>query len=90
MTSPRCNWTRDQIRAARRAALAPRLRRAGFALRDLGGENAELIDRPGLIVKAHYWRWPDQDRQGNAIDLLVGVLGYSFHDALRVLLDETD
>jgi hypothetical protein len=38
---------------------------------------------PGLIVKAGYWRWPDRDQSGNAIDFLVQVLGVSFHEAMR-------
>jgi len=38
---------------------------------------------PGLIVKDSYWRWPERDRAGNAIDFFVQVLGLSFHDAMR-------
>ena len=40
---------------------------------------------PGLIVKDSYWRWPERDLSGNAIDFLVQVLGRSFHDAMREL-----
>ena len=35
------------------------------------------------IVKDAYWRWPDRNLTGNAIDLHVQVLGLSFHDAMR-------
>ena len=38
---------------------------------------------PGLIVKDSYWRWPERDLAGNAIDFCVKVLGLSFHDAMR-------
>ena len=38
---------------------------------------------PGLIVKDSYWRWPDRNLAGNAIDFHVQVLGLSFHDAMR-------
>lgn len=36
-------------------------------------------------VKDSYWRWPERDLSGNAIDFLVQVLGRSFHDAMREL-----
>ena len=38
---------------------------------------------PGLIVKDSYWRWPERNLAGNAIDFHVQVLGLSFHDAMR-------
>ena len=38
---------------------------------------------PGLIVKPSYWRWPERDLAGNAIDFRVKVLGLSFHDAMH-------
>jgi hypothetical protein len=38
---------------------------------------------PGLIVKDSYWRWPERDLTGNAIDFFMRVLGLSFHDAMR-------
>ncbi len=83
MTSPRYSWTRENIRAARRADLPGLLRREGVALRKTGGGNYELVDHPGLIIKNNFWRWPEQDRQGNTIDLLVEVLGMSFDQAMR-------
>jgi hypothetical protein len=36
-----------------------------------------------LIVKNSYWRWPERNQAGNAIDFFVQVLGLSFHDAMR-------
>ena len=84
MTSPRYKWTREEIRAARRAHLPSVLRAEGFKLRETREENFELLQCPGLIVKDNYWRWPDQNRQGNSIDLLVTVLGVTFHGSTVV------
>jgi hypothetical protein len=79
--SPR--WTREQIRAARQAALVPLLqkRRLPLVERDVG--NFELPAFPGLIVKDSYWRWPQRNLAGNTIDFFVQVLGLSFHHAMR-------
>jgi hypothetical protein len=33
--------------------------------------------------KDSYWRWPERDLAGNAIDFFMRVLGLSFHDAMR-------
>ena len=38
---------------------------------------------PGLIIKDSYWRWPERNLAGNAIDFSVQVLGLSFHDAMH-------
>jgi len=43
---------------------------------------------PGLIVKESYWRWPERNLEGNAIDFFVHVLGISFHDAMRKITGE--
>ena len=45
--------------------------------------NFELPAYPGLIVKDSYWRWPQRNLAGNAIDFFVQVLGLSFHEAMR-------
>ena len=37
----------------------------------------------GLLLKDSYWRWPERNLAGNAIDFFVQVLGLSFHDAMR-------
>jgi hypothetical protein len=37
----------------------------------------------GLIIKDSYWRWPERNLAGNAIDFHVQVLGLSFHEAMR-------
>jgi hypothetical protein len=33
-----------------------------------------------------YWRWPERDLAGNAIDFGMIVLGLSFHDTMREIL----
>ena len=45
--------------------------------------NFQLPAFPGLILKDSYWRWPQRNLAGNAIDFLVQVLGLSFNDAMR-------
>jgi hypothetical protein len=37
----------------------------------------------GPIVKGSYWRLPERNLAGNAIDFQIQVLGPSFHDAMR-------
>lgn len=78
-------WSREQIRAARIAPLAPLLQQR--ALQIIAGEAGNFIlpAYPGLIVKDSYWRWPERNLAGNAIDLHVQVLGLSFHDAMRLI-----
>jgi hypothetical protein len=80
-------WTREQIRAARQIELAPLLQKRGLALRDRGAGNIEVESYKGLVLKASYWRWPDRDLAGNAIDFYVRVLGLSFHDAMKEITD---
>jgi hypothetical protein len=49
-------WTRDQIRAARIAPLAPLLQRRGLQVLELPAGNFEPATHPGLLVKDSYWR----------------------------------
>lgn len=81
-------WSKEQIRAARRVQLAPRLHKRGLALRDRGGGNFEPLAYPGVLIKASFWRWPERDMAGNAIDFYVNVLGVSFADAMKELSQE--
>ena len=91
MTSPSPNtsrdaaprWTREQIRAARVTPLVPLLQQRGLPLRERDAGNFELASHPGLLLKDSYWRWPERNLAGNAIDFCVQVLGLSFHDAMR-------
>ncbi|MEO5367992.1 MAG: hypothetical protein H7831_16875 [Magnetococcus sp. WYHC-3] len=78
-------WSKADIRAARMVELAPLLERRGLALRDRGAGNFEVECYRGLVLKASYWRWPDRDMAGNAIDFYTKVLGASFTDAMREL-----
>ena len=81
--SPQPRWSRDQIRAARLAPLAPLLQKRSLQLVPQEAGNFLLPAFPGLIVKDSYWRWPQRNLAGNAIDFHVQVLGLSFHEAMR-------
>ena len=89
MTNPSLNrncsprWSRDQIRTARLAPLVPLLQKRGHELVEQDAGNFLLPAFPGLIIKDSYWRWPERDKAGNAIDFFVQVLGLSFHEAMR-------
>jgi len=76
-------WSREQIRAARMAPLAPLLQQRGLQLVERPAGNFELAPYKGLLLKDSYWRWPERDLAGNAIDFFVQVLGLSFNDAMR-------
>jgi hypothetical protein len=83
----RTPWTRQQIRTARAAPLAPLLQKRGLKLMAREAGNLALPAFPGLIVKDSYWRWPQRDLAGNAIDFFVKVLGLSFAEAMRQITD---
>jgi len=76
-------WTREQIRAARKVPIVPLLRARGLDLLELDAGNYELLRHPGLLIKDSFWRWPEQDKSGNTLDLLTRILGLSFNDAMR-------
>ena len=76
-------WSREQIRAARLAPLVPLLQQHGLQLVAREAGNFILPAYPGLIIKDSYWRWPERNLAGNAIDFHVQVLGLTFHDAMR-------
>jgi hypothetical protein len=78
-------WTREQIREARKADLVSLLAKRGHRLVETGGGNCLVPDFPGLIVKESYWRWPERNVSGNAIDFHVQVLRQSFHDAMTAI-----
>jgi hypothetical protein len=64
----------------------PLLHRRGLVLREREAANYEIVDYPGLLVKDSYWRWPERNLSGNAIDFFVRVVGMSFHDAMREII----
>jgi hypothetical protein len=76
-------WSREQICDARLAPLGPLLQKHGLQIVEREADNFALPAYPGLIVKDSYWRWPERNLAGNAIDFHVQVLGLSFHDAMR-------
>ena len=78
-------WNREQIRDARMAELVPLLEKRGHQLVETGGGNFLVPAFPGLIVKDSYWRWPERNQSGNAIDFLVQVFGLNFHAAMTEL-----
>ena len=82
MNQPSHRWTREQIRAARMAPLVPLLQKRGLQLIQKEAGNFELSAFPGLILKESYWRWPQRNLQGNAIDFFMRVLGLPFHEAM--------
>jgi len=61
----------------------PLLQKRALQLIEQAAGNFLLPAYPGLIVKDCYWRWPERNLAGNAIDFFVLVLGLSFHDAMR-------
>jgi len=81
-------WTREQIRAARLAPLIPLLQKRGLQLIQKEAGNFELSAFPGLILKDSYWRWPQRNLAGNAIDFFVQVLNLTFHDAMGQIIGE--
>ena len=81
-------WTRQQIRDARLAPLVGLLQKRGLQLVPREAGNFILPAYPGLIVKDSYWRWPERDLAGNAIDFHVQVLGLSFHHAMCQITGE--
>jgi hypothetical protein len=68
------------------APLVPLFKKCGFQLVEKEAGNFELAAFPGLILKESYWRWPERNLQGNAIDFFVLILKLSFHDAMGQIL----
>jgi hypothetical protein len=65
------------------------LQKRGLQLVAREAGNFILPAYPGLIIKASYWRWPERNLAGNAIDFFMRVLGLSFHDAMCQITSET-
>jgi len=79
-------WNRDQIREARQAPLVPLLLQLGHSVRGLPEDNFAVRGMEDLVVKAHYWRWPSRNLEGNTIDFLVKVQGQTFQQAMHLIL----
>lgn len=78
-------WTPEQIRRARQAPLLPLLSKRGLPMAELPAGNFTPLDYPGIIFKDSYWRWPQYDMSGNAIDFFVRILGDSFENAMEYI-----
>jgi hypothetical protein len=83
-------WSKEDIRAARMVAIAPLLEKRGMHLIENGGGNYSIREHPGLIIKDSYWRLPERNTGGNAIDLLTQVLRLNFNDAMLELSQTRD
>jgi len=60
--------------------------RIPFRLDPLENENSKAYGLPReIVVKEHYWSCPENGTGGNAIDLLVQVIGMSFNEAMNLL-----
>jgi len=69
------------------APLVPLLQKRGLQLIEKQAGNFELSAFPGLMVKESYWRWPERNLDGNAIDFFVQILKLPFHDAMRQIIE---
>ncbi len=79
-------WSRDEIRAARRAPLEPIVQRLGYELAEGSEGNQLIVGLSGpVVIKEHYWVRTDDGTGGNAIDFLVRIEGMSFAQAMRLL-----
>jgi hypothetical protein len=85
MTAMQPKWTKEQIREARKIELEPILNRRGLRLRPLKNGNTLVEDYPDLVVKQHYWTWPDKNMAGNTIDFFVKIEGKSFNQAMEII-----
>jgi len=86
-TEPRTpRWTAADIRAARLVPLAPLLEHLGYSLTPTGAQNYKLeTHEKHILIKAHYWRCPDDGASGNTIDFLVKIHGMKFNQAMQLL-----
>lgn len=79
-------WTAVHIRTARRVQLKPLLEQMGYRLQELENDNREVHGLPKtIIIKEHYWSCPENGTGGNAIDLLVQIIGMNFNEAMSKL-----
>ena len=66
--------------------LPPLLVRRKLTLIEREAGNFAIAEYPGGIVKDSYWRWPERDLAGNAIDFFTKVVGMNFRDAMRFIV----
>ena len=70
--------------------IASLLEKRRLHLIETGGGNYTVREYPGLIIKDGYWRWPELELGGNAIDLCLQVLRLNFNDAMLELTQTPD
>ena len=80
-------WSKHQIRLARKMELEPLLSRRGLRLRPIQNGNTLVEDYPDLVVKQHYWTWPERNMAGNTIDFFAKVLHLSFNQAMQIIME---
>jgi len=79
-------WTATQLRAARRIPLKPLLDQIGYKMVPMSHDNWKVYGlSQEIVIKQNYWYSPDDRTGGNAIDLLVNVIGMSFSEAMATL-----
>ena len=83
------SWSKSEIRLARKIQLAPLLQLRSFALREMPGDNFQVIAHGDLMVKDSYWTWPSRNLHGNTIDFLILVENLSFAQAMQILCPVT-
>ena len=89
MTTKR-KWTTEQIVQARQTPIKPVLEKLGYQLFELYQDNWSIHDiSDAIVIKHHYWRDPEKQIGGNAIDLLIH-LGHTFNETMDILLMHTD
>ena len=57
-------WTKDEIRDAREAILAPLLIEQGYNLHKQSDGNFRMEELTDLVVKENYWVWPSKKING--------------------------
>jgi hypothetical protein len=93
MNPTKYKWSADNIRQARKTDLVPLLTGRGYLLQPATNGNFRIMPNSnnpaspaGLIVKLHFWLWPEQHIAGNTIDFFMKIEGLSFNDAMRLIL----
>ena len=79
-------WSKLDIRKARKVPLVPVLSQLGYTMRKLEYDNYLVEDHGSVIVRDNYWFCKDDLSAGNAIDFFVIVEGWTFSEAMALLV----
>ncbi|MDD3953649.1 MAG: hypothetical protein PHY82_07030 [Lentisphaeria bacterium] len=82
------NWSKTEIRQARKLPLAPLLLQRGLTLRELSGENFLVLNYGDLTIRQSFWIWKSRQLQGNTIDFFIQVENLSFAQTMTELLGQ--